>query len=144
MSESDLLSDTASTITEQSTPQRHPVKYLDRCSLYRKYIYDVDGKVVLGKEKKPVSVFSPEIKELIVRGNIRFIYDLPNEYRYIITNYEQYVRFIYERRHGSFNPHKYYHVYVDDDVRGKFPIARRRTSFDGRDPQQTVSPLGKR
>jgi hypothetical protein len=114
----------SSSVSVSTEPERFPVKIFDRCSIYRKYIYDVDGRIVRGREDKPISVFDPEIKELIICGRIRFIYDLPSEFRYIITNQEQYYRFRYEREHGSLNRFKYYNVYVDDDVRGKFPVAR--------------------
>ena len=133
-SESDSLSE----VSESTEPPRYPVRYVDRCSLYRKYIYDVDGKVVRGKDWKPLSVFSREIRERIIGGYVRFIYDLPNEYRYIITSHEQYARFQFERKYGSLYPFKYYHVYVDDDVRGKFPIARRKSSINLPDTQQDV------
>ncbi len=135
MSETDLLS----IATEQSEPaQRYPVRFLDRCSLYRKHLFDVDGKVILGKYLRPVSIFNPEIKELLVSGRVRFIYDLTNEYRYIITNHQQWCRFLHERKHGSTQERKYYHVYVDDDIRGKFPIARRRASIDTGNAQEDV------
>lgn len=98
------------------TQDRYPVYYSLQRSLYRKFLFDVDGRIVRGAFGEPINLYSPAVRDYITSGHVRFIYDIPNEYRYIVISEEQYYRFQKERVIGSTQRGKTYYVYPDDDA----------------------------
>lgn len=111
--------------------ERYPIKYHHERSLYRKYLRDVDGRVVRGDHGEPLHLYAPNIRDYIESGQVRFIYDLPKEYRYIVTSQEQYHRFQKERAVGSPYKNKYYFIYPDDDTTMYALHPKRRVSGPG-------------
>ena len=100
----------------QTDDIRFPVCLLHRGSMHRAYLFDVDGKVVRDDVGQPLSLYSKNITDYVKNSRIRFIYNLPKEYRFIVTSRAQYLRFKYEQKHGSLVPRRQYHVYYDSDA----------------------------
>ena len=100
--------------------QRWPVRLVDHCNLYAKYLYDVDGKILINSDNKFLNVHNERLEDALKSKEIRFYRNstMANVcYRYFITSDEQRERFHEDRIYGSDEgPNKAYHVYVDEDV----------------------------
>lgn len=83
---------------------------------YSGTLYDVDGNVLRGETGARLNVFKEEMKDMLVDSKIRVIHYMGKEptYIYFITDHIQMFRFQEERKNGSENPHKEYHVYLDN------------------------------
>lgn len=105
----------SSSSSEAEVDALFPVKYVDRKSMHRKYLFDVDGYIVRGVHDEPLNLYHPALKEYINTGYVTFIYDVHREYRYIVRSKIQHDRFKRERVIGSSRPNRMYHIYPDDD-----------------------------
>lgn len=97
--------------------------------MHRRYLFDVDGNIVRGTNGGPLNLYSPAIRDYVDQGAVRFIYDLPREYRYIITSPQQMKRFRLERERGSRLKQRIYHVYFDQDAT-VVPLLQSRIAKD--------------
>lgn len=92
-----------------------PVRIVYHNNRYASQLYDVDGDVLRGQTGEILNVFREELKDMLVSKKIRFMHYMTTEptYAYFITSNEQLGRFLVERKEGSKNPMKCYHVYAD-------------------------------
>ena len=95
--------------------RRYPVTLAHGGSIWRRVLRDVDGGLLVDDQAKPLNLFNPAIKDMFGR-RVRFIYNLKDEYRYIVTSDEQEKRFLIDREFGAIIPHKTFTVYYDSDA----------------------------
>lgn len=100
----------------QTEDIRYPVTLIHRGSMHRSYLQDVDGKLLRDDYGLYLNLYSKHLTDYTKNKRIRFIYNLPKEYRFIITSTEQYNRFKFEIQNGSLLPNKKYCVYYDSDT----------------------------
>jgi len=94
-------------------------------SLYDSFLRDVDGNRIKAKSGKDLSLYTSEIRLYVANREVRFIYDVSREFRYIITSEEQYNRFRSDLCNGSPDAGTQYYVYFDADA-SLLPIRGRR------------------
>lgn len=99
-----------------SEPELFPVKMVYHRKRYAAELFDVDGDLLVGKTGSILNVFKEELKDMMIAKEIRFLHYMSKEptYAYFITSNEQLDRFHIERTEGSRDPHKSYHVYIDE------------------------------
>jgi len=95
--------------------RRYPVTFTHGGSIWRRVLRDVDGALLVDDQARPINLFSPTMKTLFGQ-RIRFIYNVKEEYRYIVTSDEQEKRFLIDREFGAIIPHKTFTVYYDADA----------------------------
>jgi hypothetical protein len=102
-------------MSETSEDVLHPVKIVYHNNRYAGTLYDVDGNVLRGESGQRLNVFREEMKDMLVDSKIRVIHYMTREptYIYFITDHIQMFRFQEERKKGSPDPNKEYHVYLD-------------------------------
>ena len=99
----------------EEPPTLHPVRLVLHHNRYAGILYDVDGNILRGDSGLPLNVFREEMKDAMVKGEVRFMHYLTKEptYAYFITSAEQLGRFIIERKDGAPRRGTRYHVYID-------------------------------
>lgn len=95
-------------------------------TMYKRRLYDVDGKVMRDDQGIPMTLYHPGFKSALEENRIRLIHCIHPGYRYFIQSEKQMQRFQQERREGAPVHNRYYHVYNDEDMT-EHPNKRRRT-----------------
>lgn len=99
---------------------------MDHLSTHRKFLYDVDGNILVDKNHRVVNIYRNSFNEALEKKEVRIFRNKTMSelcYRYFITSQEQLDRFLEERRFGSNEgPNKKYHVYVDEDCDKNSPV----------------------
>lgn len=97
-------------------------------SMYKRRLYDIEGKLLRDSNGIPLTIYHPQFKELLDSQKIRIIHCIHPGYRYFIQSEAQLNRFHEERKHGSVIPNRYYHIYNDEDMT-EHPNRRKRTYY---------------
>lgn len=100
--------------------QRWHVHFKDHVDTNAKYLYDVDGKILVDDNNKILNVYRDNLEVALRTGQVRIFRNSTHHnicYRYFVRNNDQLYNFWEERRYGSLDgPNKWFHVYVDEDV----------------------------
>lgn len=102
-------------MSETTSEERYPVRFVYHSNRYAGILFDVDGNVLRGESGDTMNVFKEEMKDMMIANKIRFVHYLTTEptYAYFIMSPEQLGRFHIERTEGAPKPGKEYHVYPD-------------------------------
>lgn len=126
--------DSLSAASIQSARRFAPV-LLHAGSIWRKYVLDVDGVVVRCPLGLPVNVYRADFEDILQQGDIRFVYDVARELRFVTSSQEQYNRFKADLVHNATSQAATYHVYFDDDVAPLRLLRSRAIGHDARLPR---------
>lgn len=107
-------------MSSEGTIQRWPVRFRDHKNICAKYLYDVDGHILVNEDNKILNVNTPRLQDAFHTGMVRLFRNSTQHnitYRYFVTSKQQLLSFWEQRKYGSpEGPNKCFHVYVDDDV----------------------------
>lgn len=91
----------------------YEIKTRDLGSPYSRFLYDVDGRLILDSHKHIVNVYSPHMKEMFEDRSLRLIRSIKYGYVYFVQSEAQRERFTREREDGSRYETTTYYVYKD-------------------------------